>query len=100
MRSIMGLVFSDVFSLHSLTLTCTHTHTTTHTLILLRSLTLALCSHSCPNLRLQKFLDLPGKKENFSVINGEYTTILDFYLDVCYGEEGEGGGEEEIKSMK
>lgn len=29
-----------------------------------------------------KFLDLPGKKENFSVINGEYTTILDFYLDL------------------
>jgi len=29
-----------------------------------------------------KFLDSPGKKENFSVINGEYTTILDFYLDL------------------
>lgn len=30
----------------------------------------------------EKFLDLPGKKENFSIINGEYTTILDFYLDL------------------
>jgi len=30
----------------------------------------------------EKFLALPGKKENFSVINGEYTTILDFYLDL------------------
>lgn len=30
----------------------------------------------------EKFLDLPGKKEHFSVINGEYTTILDFYLDL------------------
>jgi len=29
-----------------------------------------------------KFLELPGKKENFSIINGEYTTILDFYLDL------------------
>jgi pimeloyl-ACP methyl ester carboxylesterase len=29
-----------------------------------------------------KFLDLPGKKENFPIINGEYTTILDFYLDL------------------
>jgi pimeloyl-ACP methyl ester carboxylesterase len=30
----------------------------------------------------EKFLDLPGKKENFSIINGEYSTILDFYLDL------------------
>jgi len=30
----------------------------------------------------EKFLDLPGKRENFSIINGEYTTILDFYLDL------------------
>lgn len=29
-----------------------------------------------------KFLDAPGKKENFSIINGEYTTILDYYLDL------------------
>lgn len=29
-----------------------------------------------------KFLDAPGKKENFSIINGEYTTVLDFYLDL------------------
>lgn len=29
-----------------------------------------------------KFLDAPGKKESFSVINGEYTTVLDFYLDL------------------
>jgi pimeloyl-ACP methyl ester carboxylesterase len=30
----------------------------------------------------EKFLDLPGKKENFPIITGEYTTILDFYLDL------------------
>lgn len=29
-----------------------------------------------------KFLDAPGRKESFSVINGEYTTVLDFYLDL------------------
>jgi len=29
----------------------------------------------------QKFLSLPGKKENFSIINGEYSTVLDFYID-------------------
>jgi len=29
----------------------------------------------------QKFLALPGKKEHFSIINGEYSTVLDFYLD-------------------
>lgn len=29
----------------------------------------------------EKFLALPGKKENFSVINGEYSTILDYYYD-------------------
>jgi len=28
-----------------------------------------------------KFLSLPGKKEHFSIINGEYTTIMDFYID-------------------
>lgn len=30
----------------------------------------------------EKFLDLPGKKEHFPIISGEYTTILDFYLDL------------------
>jgi pimeloyl-ACP methyl ester carboxylesterase len=29
----------------------------------------------------QKFLALPGKKEHFSIINGEYSTVLDFYMD-------------------
>lgn len=29
----------------------------------------------------QKFLSLPGKKEHFSIINGEYSTVLDFYID-------------------
>jgi len=29
----------------------------------------------------QKFLALPGKKEHFSIINGEYSTVLDFYID-------------------
>jgi len=29
----------------------------------------------------QRFLALPGKKEHFSIINGEYSTVLDFYVD-------------------
>lgn len=35
-----------------------------------------------------RFLSLPGKKEHFSVINGEYTTILDFYIDSLFEFDG------------
>jgi len=35
-----------------------------------------------------KFLSLPGKKEHYSVINGEYTSVMDFYIDSLDGYDG------------
>jgi len=34
----------------------------------------------------RKFLSLPGSKEHYSVIKGEYTTVLDFYMESLVGQ--------------